>query len=122
MLTYVPAAVEVLLVTVLLASADLAVSRCAWIACVQGAEEGLVRAQLRSRNVMNNSVSTQVIKYTQLLFFISSRRMRNEGHGTWFIIYGLILAFPDPTLKYREGVRGHAHQRLVQLEFSNCAM
>ena len=104
MLTYVPAAVEVLLVTVLLASADLAVSRCAWIACVQGAEEGLVRAQLRSRNVMNNSVSTQVI---------SSRRMRNEGHGSWFIIYGLILAFPDPTLKYWEGVRGHAHQRLV---------
>ena len=121
MLTYVcptnPAAVEVLLVTVLLASADLAVSRCAWIACVQGAEEGLVRAQLRSRNVMNNSVSTQVIKFTQLLFFISPRRMRSKGHGTWFS-----LAFPDPTLKYREGVRGHAHQRLVQLEFSNCAM
>ena len=59
------------LATVLLPSAYLAVSRCAWIACVQEAAESLVQVQLRS-----------------------PRRMRSEGHGT-----SSSLALPDPTLK-----------------------
>ena len=31
-------------------------------------------------------------------------------------------ALPDPTLNYREGVRGQAHQGLVPMEFPNCAI
>ena len=32
------------------------------------------------------------------------------------------LALPDPTLKYRQGVREQAHHRLVLLKFPNCAI
>ena len=46
--------------------------------------------------------------------------MRARGNKLICMIPG--PALPDPTLKYRELVRGHAHQRLVALEFPNCAI